>query len=146
MREHLKETKRMLTIDKQRGGLLDITTRSKAFWTSRNSHNLFNVLFLSLRTCFFLSVRTVRSVAAFLDAVGPSTEFKSSLDDWLVDTWWVSNENTGFISFGVKDLPGSDWLWHEFPSSFLLFGNSLHTAPKGVCQLLHLGLTLGSEQ
>lgn len=43
-----------------------------------DAHNLFNVLFLSLATGFFLSAKTVRSVAAFFDAVGPSVGLLSS--------------------------------------------------------------------
>jgi hypothetical protein len=60
--------------------LLDVKqkeTKRKAFMYS-DAHNLFNVLFLSLATGFFLSAKTVRSVAAFFDAVGPSVGLLSS--------------------------------------------------------------------
>ena len=49
----------------------------------QDAHNLFNVLFLSFATGFFLSAKTVRSVAAFFVAVGPSVGFVSSFK-------WVS--------------------------------------------------------
>ena len=52
----------------------------KAAVSVQVNHNLFNVLFLSLATGFFLSANTVRSVATFLDAVGPSATFGSSFN------------------------------------------------------------------
>ena len=73
--------------------LLDIKQKdTKKRNSVQDAHNLFNVLFLSFATGFFLSAKTVRSVAAFFVAVGPSVGFVSSFK-------WVSE-----CDFNLKNI------------------------------------------